>query len=65
MQKSQYGAKFTNDTVYKTYISPTIPYFYQYKQNGTSLYDGHLMPNITSLTGFTNLISPQFAKGVR
>ena len=65
VQASTFPAKFTNDVVYTTFIPDTVGYFLQgIDQNGVPDAQQRL-PNLTSLVGFTNLYSPNFAKGVK
>jgi hypothetical protein len=62
VQGSLFPAKFTNNTVYQTYIPDTLGYVFGDIDSVNQ--SAYRMPNIVSLTGFTNLYSPNFAKGV-
>ena len=57
---------FANDTVYQTYIPQKISYLHSTGGDGNTAHTQvQYLPNINSLTGFSTLYSPSFAKGVR
>lgn len=56
----QFPAKFTNNTVYQTYLPLTVPFGNQ--SLGNTAYQN--VTNSCNLFGYTNLTSPLFSKGV-
>lgn len=62
VQNGTFPAKFNNETVYNTYIPTDIPIYFDIKDSNSVEYS---MQNQVNVTGFTNLVSPLFSKGVR